>query len=306
MALPNATIAIADPQLSERLASFDHLDLVPFNSDAIPDKAIDVMVRPLGASASWLRTLRGHSIRLVQGAAVGTDGVEANLPPEFTYANGRSAQEASTAEFALLLALAMERCLPQYVRDSMEGRWAPGFGGALLDRRVLVLGYGQIGKRIASLFRAHGSRVEAVASRRRHGEDVPVYGVEEFPERVRACEILVICLPLQASTTRIVSSEILASMPPESLVVNVGRGGVMDYEAVRHEAAAGRLRFALDVTDPEPLPSDDSLFIMPNVLITPHVAGATDRMLDAFADLIAEQARRLVSGRIPLNIVFSP
>jgi phosphoglycerate dehydrogenase-like enzyme len=98
-----------------------------------------------------------------------------------------------------------------------------------------------------------------------------------------------------------VNDDVLGALPDGSVVVNVARGGVLDTEGViRH---AGRLRFALDVTDPEPLPDGHPLWSAPGVLITPHVAGGTTAMLPRIAALVRDQLERLVSGRPLRNVV---
>ncbi len=108
-------------------------------------------------------------------------------------------------------------------------------------------------------------------------------------------------LPLGDSTRGFVDDSVLAALPDDAVVINVARGGVLDGEAVlRH---AGRLRFALDVTDPEPLPDGHPLWSAPGVLITPHVAGGTSAMLPRMAALLRDQLERLVAGRPLRNVV---
>jgi phosphoglycerate dehydrogenase-like enzyme len=111
-------------------------------------------------------------------------------------------------------------------------------------------------------------------------------------------------VPLNASTTRLVDGAFLAALPDGALVVNVARGPVADTEAILAEATSGRLRFALDVTDPEPLPDGHPLFAMPNVLVSPHVGGATSAMMPRMARLLRDQIERMARGDEPRNVVL--
>ena len=116
-----------------------------------------------------------------------------------------------------------------------------------------------------------------------------------------AQDVVVVVLPLSEATRHVVDATFLARLRDGALVVNVGRGPVLDTDAVLAEA--GRLAFALDVTDPEPLPDDHPLWSAPNVLITPHIAGGTTAMLPRMAALVRDQLERLRDGRPLRNLV---
>jgi phosphoglycerate dehydrogenase-like enzyme len=118
---------------------------------------------------------------------------------------------------------------------------------------------------------------------------------------LREQDVVIVLLPLGEGTRGFVDDTVLAPLPDGAVVVNVARGGVLNGEAVlRH---AGRLRFALDVTDPEPLPDGHPLWSAPGVLITPHVAGGTSAMLPRMAALLRDQLQRLVAGHSLRNVV---
>jgi phosphoglycerate dehydrogenase-like enzyme len=117
-------------------------------------------------------------------------------------------------------------------------------------------------------------------------------------------DVVVVSVPLNEETTRLVDDAFLSSMRHGALLVNVARGGVADTAAMLRHAAAKRLRLALDVTDPEPLPDGHPLFALPNVLITPHVGGATSAMLPRMARLLGEQIARMARGDEPRNVVI--
>jgi phosphoglycerate dehydrogenase-like enzyme len=131
-----------------------------------------------------------------------------------------------------------------------------------------------------------------------------VHGLGSLPELLVRADVVVICVPLSESTTHLVDDRFLSQMRDGSLLVNVSRGAVADTAALLSHAQDGRLRLALDVTDPEPLPGDHPLFALSNVLISPHVGGATSAMLPRMARLLERQIDRMRRGDQPLNVVL--
>jgi phosphoglycerate dehydrogenase-like enzyme len=208
----------------------------------------------------------------------------------------------ATAEHAVGLALALLRRIPQAVRG--HGSWQqlqPGMR-SLADSRVLVLGYGSIGRALARRLLAHAATVTAVASQPRDDALVGrVHGVDELGGLLPGQHVVVVLLPLHDRTRGFVGASVLGALPDGAVVVNVARGGVLDTAAVLAEA--GRLQFALDVTDPEPLPDGHPLWSAPGVLITPHVAGGTTAMLPRVSALVRDQLERYVTGRPLRNVV---
>ena len=115
---------------------------------------------------------------------------------------------------------------------------------------------------------------------------------------------MIVGVPLTDATTGLVDDAFLAALPDGALVVNIARGKVADTDAILDHATRGRLRFALDVTDPEPLPQGHPLFALPNVLISPHVGGASTAMMPRMARLVRTQIERMLRGDEPLNVVL--
>jgi phosphoglycerate dehydrogenase-like enzyme len=130
-------------------------------------------------------------------------------------------------------------------------------------------------------------------------------GSKSLYEQLPLHDIVMVSVPLNEHTRRLVDQRFLAAMPDGALLVNVARGPVADTEALLRETTSGRLRAALDVTDPEPLPSDHPLWNAPGVLITPHVGGASTAMLPRMARLIRKQIALLQEGKPPVNVVCS-
>ncbi|PWC05789.1 2-hydroxyacid dehydrogenase [Agromyces badenianii] len=273
-------------------------------SGPAPAERIDLVVPPYMGAAGRLGALEGVTTRLVQSQSIGYDDVPAALPPGHVFANAASVHETSTAELALALILAAQRGIPDFVRAAGEGRWAPARHASLVDRRVLLIGYGGVGRAIESRLAPFEVELTRVASRARSDEQGFIRGIDELPGLLPNADIVIIGVPLTAATTGLVDAAFLAALPDGALVVNIARGKVADTEAILAEAERGRLRFALDVTEPEPLPAGHPLFALPNVLISPHVGGASTAMMPRMARLLREQIERMLRGDAPLNVVY--
>ncbi|GAA2541662.1 2-hydroxyacid dehydrogenase [Microbacterium mitrae] len=266
---------------------------------------IDIVVAPYMSAADRLPNLAGVATTLVQSQSIGWDDVPTSLPPGHVFANATSVHEAATAELALALTLASQRRLPLYVRQQTESKWHGRFSPSLADRRVMVLGYGGVGKAIAARLEPFEVEIVPVASSARNEDGVHVHGIDELPELLPTTEILITSLPANDATHHIIDDAVLSALPDGALVVNVGRGTLIDPVALAEHTAGGRLRAALDVTEPEPLPVDSPLWTIDNVLITPHVGGAASSMQPRIARLIVRQIRHLLAGETPENIVFT-
>ena len=267
-------------------------------------RRIDIVVPPYMGAADRLGALDGVDVGLVQSQSIGYDDIAAALPPGHVFANAASVHETSTAELTLALVLAAQRGIPDFVRAASEGRWAPARHESLADRRVLLVGYGGVGTAIEDRLAPFEVELTRVASRARDDEAGRIHGIDELPELLPTAEIVIVGVPLNESTTGLVDAAFLAAMPDGALLVNIARGKVADTSAILAEAQSGRLRFALDVTDPEPLPDGHPLFALANVLISPHVGGASTAMMPRMARLLRRQVERMLRGDEPLNVVL--
>jgi phosphoglycerate dehydrogenase-like enzyme len=283
----------------------DGVEVVVWNLETPPPAAhIDLVVPPYMGGSARLAALAAVTTRLVQSQSIGYDDVLDALPPGHVFANAASVHETSTAELAVALVLAAQRGIPEFVRAAIEGRWAPTRYESLADRRVLLLGYGGVGRAIEARLAPFEVDLVRIASRARDDASGHVHGIDELPELLPSADIVIVGVPLSAATTGLVDDAFLAAMPDGALLVNIARGKVADTDAILAEATSGRLRFALDVTDPEPLPDGHPLFALPNVLITPHVGGASTAMMPRMARLLRQQIERMLRGDEPLNVVL--
>ena len=269
-----------------------------------PREHLDVVVPPYMSLVASLGRLDGVSTRLIQSQSIGYDGVAEVLAPGRVFANAASVHEASTAELTLALILASQRGIDDFVRAAHDGRWAPAWHQSLADRTVLLVGYGGVARAIEDRLVPFDVEIVRVARTARRDERGEVVGVSSLADLLPRADVVVVAVPLSEETTHLVDASFLSLMADHSLLVNVARGRVADTDAVLAEATSGRLRFALDVTDPEPLPSGHPLFSLTNVLISPHVGGATSAMRPRMARLLAEQVARLVRGEPARNVVL--
>ncbi|MFF2962924.1 2-hydroxyacid dehydrogenase [Streptomyces sp. NPDC057963] len=261
-------------------------------------KSSEVVVRPLAGMAR---------VRVVQTLTAGIDHVEPGLgllPDGVRLCNAKGVHEASTAELALALILASLRGFPGFVHSQDEEEWRSGFYPALADKSVLIVGYGSIGAAIEDrLAPFECARVARVARSARTTARGPVHTLDDLPALLPEADVVVLSTPLNPSTQGLVGAEFLAAMPDGALLVNVARGGVVDTESLLLALESGRLRAALDVTDPEPLPAGHPLWHAPNVLITPHVGGSTSAFLPRAKRLVAGQLSRFAAGEPLRNVV---
>ena len=247
------------------------------------------------------------NLRMVQTLTAGYDDVRSALPDGVALANAVGVHDASTSELAVGLAVAALRGFAGFVRAQDQGQWRWEQLRTLADRRVLVVGYGGVGRAVARRVLAFEAAVTAVASKARAGgqDGVVVHGVDELPTLLPHHDVVILTVPLTDATRGLVDAAFLAAMPDGALLVNVARGPVVDTSALMAELRTRRLLAALDVTDPEPLPPDHELWHLPGVLISPHVGGSTSAMLPRALDLLREQLRRVWTGE-PLRGIVVP
>ncbi|MFF6964121.1 2-hydroxyacid dehydrogenase [Streptomyces anthocyanicus] len=260
-------------------------------------KDIDVIGRPLP---------RMTRLRAVQALSSGTDELRAELdrlPRPVTLCNAGAAPAPSTAELALTLILASLRGIPESVRAQDGGAWRPEVFPSLYGRSVLVVGYGAVGSALEELLVPFGCAVTRVAGADRDAPRGPVRSAAHLPRLVSDADVVVLSTPLTPQTRQLFDAGMLARMKDGALLVNVARGAVVDTDALLKETHEGRLRAALDVTDPEPLPPGHPLRETPGVLITPHVGAFTSSLWPRLEQLIRHQLSRFAAGEELENIV---
>jgi len=246
---------------------------------------------------------RLEDLRVVQTMAAGVDGLLEQIPPGVTLCDAAGVHDIPVAEWIVMTVLAARHNLPEHLHAQRSATWhraGPEAGGDDLDSAtILIVGYGSIGRALESRLAPFGVTILRVARRQREG----VHPLLDLPALLPRADVVVILLPLTAETRGLVDARFLAAMRPGALLVNPARGSIVDTGALTQAVRAGRIRVALDVTDPEPLPDGHPLWSAPGVIITPHVAGAARKLYDRAWRLIADQVRRYATGEPLRNVV---
>jgi phosphoglycerate dehydrogenase-like enzyme len=271
-------------------------------TEHVPDSVSDVAfyVPPYLMSSSVGEVLpRMSGLQVVQMLSAGVDHVRAQVPAGVTLCNGRGIHDTSTAELTLTLVLASLRGIPEFVRAQDRHAWEPGWRPALADRRVVIVGHGAVGRAIEDRLLPFEVEVVRVARTARDG----VHPIEDLPDLVPEADVVILVLPLTDATRGLVDADLLARMKDGALLVNVARGPVVDTDALVAELRSGRLRAAVDVVDVEPLPADSPLWSAPNLLISPHVGGASSAMWPRAHRLVRDQLHRFAAGEPLANVM---
>jgi phosphoglycerate dehydrogenase-like enzyme len=304
-------VAVPEEAYAAGLADVAHVETVVWDPSHPHEREAEfrLVVPPYMGPPPRVERFRDlPALEVVQLLSAGYETVLDRIPPGVTLCNGAGIHDASTAELALALTLASERDLATHLRAQSRSSWAASrMWRALADKRVLIVGYGRIGHAIVTRLLPFEVEVTVVASRARGGDDLvnAVHGIDELPDLAATADVLILVVPLTDSTRGLVDAAVLALLPDDALVVNVARGPIVDTDALVAECSSGRLRAALDVTDPEPLPAGHPLWSTPGVIITPHVGGATSAMAPRALALLRRQVEAFRDGR-PLENVVKP
>jgi phosphoglycerate dehydrogenase-like enzyme len=239
------------------------------------------------------------ALRLVQLLNAGAENWIGRLPAHVALSDCRGAHGVATAEWIVAVLLAVYRELPGFVRAQDAGRWDKHFTDELAGKRVLLVGAGDLAENTVRRLAPFEVSTTLVGRRARPG----VHGIDEVHDLLPHHDATVLVVPETDDTRGLADAAFLAAMPDGALLVNAARGPVVDTDALVAELTSGRLRAALDVTDPEPLPPGHPLWAAPGLLLTPHVAGSVpNAMRRAFA-VAAEQIAAFVRGEKPPNLV---
>jgi len=245
-------------------------------------------------------------LRVVQSFSAGVDQLLPLIPPGVVLCSAVGVHDVAVSEWVVAVILAMGRRLPEFGEMQRRTEWNRAIAEPrsnqpvddLDGKIVLVLGHGSIGRALALRLAPFGARVVGIARHARQGAEP----LEALPRLLPDADVVVDLLPLTPDTQQFVNADFLARMKPGALFVNAGRGGTVDTNALLEALRAGTIRAALDVTDPEPLPSDHQLWRAPNVLITPHIAGTVAHWESRAYRFAGEQIRRYAAGQPMLGV----
>lgn len=297
-------------------------EIVPIPDTLDHPIEIDIWIPPLfpKPAQSIFPHLKG--LRVAQGLWAGVDWLLALVPPEVIVCDAQGAHTPATAEWAITAILGALKYLPFYFDVQRSGKWsrrfeapaifnkahntvAPSYPPTLVEdlsgKRVLIVGYGAIGEGIEK--RLLPFEVEIVRVARTARQEPQVHAITELHSLLPQADVIVLIVPLTQETTGMFGPKEFALLKQGALLVNAARGPVVDTNSLVEALQAGRIRAAIDVTDPEPLPEGHPLWSAPNLLLTPHVAGSTERFMPRALQVAADQVRRFIAGEPLANVV---
>ena len=309
---------------AEYLRTFPaEVKLIPLPDDLDHEVEIDVWIPGISikrATRIWPH-LRG--VRLVLAQMAGTEWIPPLTGPHVTICNARGAHNIPTAEWVISAILATLKYFPFYLdvqrsgqqwkrRSEVNDRYARITGDArslcppvtveeLTGKRVLMVGHGAIGKEIERMLAPFHVELTRVARTAR--VEPPVHAVSELDSLLPQAEIVILILPSTAESRGLIGRRQLNLMSQGTLLVTAARGPIVDTNALVEALQAGRIRAALDVTDPEPLPDGHPLWSCPNLLLTPHVAGLVPQFTPRAFGIAAGELRRYIAGQPLKNVM---
>ena len=268
---------------------------------AMPDLTRADLVVPLGRGRKALLEALGDPgrLRVIQTLSAGVDWLIGRVPEGIAVCNARGVYDIPLAEWVVGAILAQQRGLVRARDAQARGTWTSFEPDELAGSRVVILGFGSIGRAVAERLRPFGVEVVGVARSRRDG----ALGLDDLEAVLPGAAVLVDLLPLTTGTAGLLDARRLGLLPDGALLVNAGRGRTVDTPALVRELERGRLRAALDVTDPEPLPAGHPLWTLPNALVSPHVAGDSSGATVRAFELAGHQVRRFAAGQPLVNEV---
>lgn len=298
------------------------IELIPLAQESDHDVEIDVWI-PDPYSTRSLRIaphLRG--VKLVLSLMAGTEWIPGAMGPHVTICNARGAHSISTAEWTLSAILAMLKHFPLFMDVQRSGEWKRRFEATaeytritgdtralyppvmleeLTEKKLLLVGHGSIGQEIERMLAPF--RVEIARVARTARTQPRVHPASEIDNLIPRAEIIVLILPLTPESRHLIGAKQFALMRQSTLLINAARGPIVDTDALVAALRQGKVRAALDVTDPEPLPIDHPLWKCPNLLITPHVAASSPRFAPRAIQIVADELRRYIAGEPLRNVV---
>lgn len=291
------------PDVAERLEVFIDWDLDHFEESMRDAEVLvtwDLPTQDLETVAPKLRWI--HII----GAGVEHLCPMDWLPENVTVVNNRGAHAAKGGEFALMSVLMLHNHLPEILANQRRARWESIYSTPIAGKTLVIVGVGHIGRGAARLCKTLGLRVLGVS---RHGVPVDevdvMYAAAELDEALVQADFVFVATPLTPETRNLLDRRRQSLIKKGAGIINVGRAGTMDYDALADNLRAGHFRgAAIDVFDPEPLPSDSPLWSTPNLVVTPHVsADDGDAYVPMTLDLVFQNMRRYLAGQSLENVV---
>jgi phosphoglycerate dehydrogenase-like enzyme len=264
------------------------------NSEDLPD---------LAPKLRWIQTTSAGIGRFVD------DMDYATRMPQTVFTTASGVHAKPLAEFCLMVMLMFHKGLLRIVADQRRKHWERYAGTDLAGRAVVIVGIGSIGREVARVCKGMGMTVIGV-DRYPRPDDLPSLSLDEFHQSsdlhtaLEKAEHLVLIVPHTPETEHLIGAAELALLPRGSMVINIGRGALIDEPALVEALCSGHVGAAgLDVFEAEPLPPESPLWEMPNVLVSPHSGSTSDRENGRIVDLFCENLTRYLGGEPMLNVL---
>ena len=261
---------------------------------------VELIVLPFGVRPGTMAKITSlPRLKVIQLMSAGAEHVIPRIPPNITLCNARGAHDAATAEWTVGAIVASIRNFPRFTMAQHSGTWDYAMSEPVAGKHVLIVGYGSIGAAVERRLAGWEVTVERIARTAREG----VRPIGELHEALQKADVVVILVPVTDETRHLVNAEFLKSMKDGALLVNAARGPIVDTEALLRELQSNRIKAALDVTDPEPLPPGHPLWQAPGLLLTPHVGGAITEARDRAYAVVRGQLARYAAGEPLRNVI---
>ena len=322
--MPNARIRVGvDENVAlELLTDFPaEVEIVRLPRDLAEPVEIDFWIVPFTPKAAMATFPYIRGVKVAQSLMAGVDWILPWMPKSVTLCDGRGIHDISASEWVMAAIMGTMKRLPLYRDLQSQHQWR-GFANAtggflneagaargqytilaedLSGKTVLIVGYGSIGAAIEARLAPFGVNILRVARTAR--AQPKVSGISELNELLPLADVVVLIVPLTEATRGLIGAKEIARMKPGALLVNAARGPVVVTDDLVAALNEQRIRAALDVTDPEPLPADHPLWSAPNCLITPHIGGSTPEFIHRAFRFAAVQLRRYIAGEQLENVV---
>lgn len=308
---------------AELLADFPTgIELIRLPRDLDHDVEIEVWIPDPYPTRNTQIVPHLRGVKLVLSLMTGTEWIPDAMGPHVTICNARGAHNISTAEWTVSAILTMLKHFPLFLDIQKAGAWKRRFEASaeyvqitgderplyppvmleeLTGKTVLLVGYGSIGKEIERMLEPFD--VELIRLARAARENPKVHAAWELDALLPKVQIIVLILPSSAETRWMIGARQFSLMQQGALLVNAARGPIVNTDALVEALESKRIRAALDVTDPEPLPVGHPLWKCPNLLITPHVGASSPEFARRSLKIAADELRRYMAGDPLRNVV---
>ncbi len=255
----------------------------------------------MGGAKAWSAIAHFPNLKVVQLLMAGYEDALPHMRKGVRLCNARGVHDQSTAELGVALMASHFLGIKNYIKNMESGKWDGAQRDSLYKKKVAIVGAGSVGTRIKEMLDVFKVESTFFARSARQG----VLAISELEQKISSFDAVVLILPLTNETRHLITLKELANMKPGGLLVNLARGPVVRTDDLLVALKTGKISAALDVTDPEPLPSDHELWRLPNVIISPHVGGNSSAFEPQAREFLEQQLERYVAtGELVNEIEF--